>query len=104
NIRRDAAIELDKIVVILKDNPKIVIVLGSHTDSRGSDAYNEILSQRRAQSAVDYIVKIGGISQDRISAKGYGETILVNRCKNDIPCSAAEHQQNRRTEFKVVSH
>ncbi|MFM7176557.1 MAG: OmpA family protein [Bacteroidota bacterium] len=104
NIRRDAAIELDKLVVILKDNPKIVIVLGSHTDSRGSDAYNEILSQRRAQSAVDYIVKIGGISQDRISAKGYGETILVNRCKNDIPCSAAEHQQNRRTEFKVVSH
>ncbi|MFM7078208.1 MAG: OmpA family protein, partial [Bacteroidota bacterium] len=103
NIRPDAAIELDKLVKILKDNPTIVIELGSHTDSRASDAYNIILSDRRAKSAVEYIVKIGGIDASRITGKGYGETVLVNRCKNNIPCTAAEHQQNRRTEFKVAS-
>ena len=103
NIRPDAALELDKLVIILKENPKIVIELGSHTDSRGIDAYNIILSQRRAQSAVDYIIKIGGIDAARISAKGYGETMHVNKCKNGTRCTEAEHQQNRRTEFKVVS-
>lgn len=103
NIRPDAAIELDKLVIILKENPKIVIELGSHTDCRGIDAYNTILSQRRAQSAVDYIVIKGGIESSRISAKGYGETQHVNKCKNNVLCTEAEHQQNRRTEFKVVS-
>jgi outer membrane protein OmpA-like peptidoglycan-associated protein/tetratricopeptide (TPR) repeat protein len=103
NIRPDAAIELDKLVIILKENPKIVIELGSHTDCRGIDAYNIILSQRRAQSAVDYIVIKGGIESSRISAKGYGETQHVNKCKNNVLCTEAEHQQNRRTEFKVVS-
>jgi outer membrane protein OmpA-like peptidoglycan-associated protein/tetratricopeptide (TPR) repeat protein len=103
NIRPDAAIELDKLVIILKENPKIVIELGSHTDCRGIDAYNIILSQRRAQSAVDYIVTKGGIESSRISAKGYGETQHVNKCKNNVLCTEAEHQQNRRTEFKVVS-
>ena len=99
----DAALELDKLVKILNDNPKIVIELGSHTDSRASDPYNLILSERRAQSAVDYIIKNGGIEAVRISARGYGETVLVNKCKNNVPCTSAEHQQNRRTEFKVVS-
>ena len=70
NIRADAALELNKIVALLKENPAIIIELGSHTDSRGSDKYNLDLSQRRAESAVQYIID-NGISQNRISAKGY---------------------------------
>lgn len=101
DIRPDAAIELDKLVKIMVDNPKIRIELSSHTDARGSDKYNMTLSQKRAQSAVDYIVS-KGISKDRIYAKGYGETKLLNKCKNGIKCTDEEHQWNRRTEFKVV--
>lgn len=101
NIRPDAALELDKIVALLMDNPTIIIELGSHTDSRGSDKYNETLSQRRAESAVKYIVE-HGIAADRITAKGYGEYQLVNKCSNGVKCSEEEHQMNRRTEFKVT--
>ncbi len=101
NIRPDAAIELDKIVKVLTENPTISIELGSHTDSRGKDAYNLTLSQKRAESAVQYIIS-KGIDKDRITAKGYGETQLLNRCANNVPCSEAEHQLNRRTEFKIV--
>jgi len=102
NIRADAAIELDKLVKILNDNPQINIELGSHTDSRGSDAYNLKLSQRRAESAVGYIIS-RGIDAKRISAKGYGETKLTNQCANGITCTEEDHQKNRRTEFKVLS-
>ena len=103
NIRPDAAVELDKLVKILKENPTIKIELSSHTDSRGSDPYNKRLSQRRAESAVAYIIK-NGISSGRIVAKGYGEEKLVNKCKNGVPCSKDEHQRNRRTEFKVTEY
>ncbi len=101
NIRKDAAVELDKIVVILLQNPGIEIELGSHTDCRGSDPYNLALSQRRAESAVAYIVSMG-IDKKRITAKGYGETVLVNKCSNGVECTEEEHQMNRRTEFKVT--
>lgn len=104
NIRPDAAIELDKLVTILKDNPTIYIELGSHTDSRGNDDYNMALSQRRANSAVAYIIKVGGIDPARIVARGYGETRLLNRCENGVKCSEAEHQLNRRTEFKITQY
>jgi peptidoglycan-associated lipoprotein len=103
NIRADAAAELDKLVKILKDNPTIWIELGSHTDSRGKDAYNLTLSQKRAESAVQYIIS-RGIDKNRITARGYGETQLLNRCANGVPCSEAEHQLNRRTEFKIVKY
>jgi peptidoglycan-associated lipoprotein len=103
DIRPDAAIELDKLVKIMKDNPTIWIELGSHTDSRGNDEYNQLLSQRRANSAVQYIIDQGG-NKNRITAKGYGESQLLNRCANGVNCSAAEHQQNRRTEFKIVKY
>lgn len=103
NIRPDAAEELDKLVKILKDNPTIWIELGSHTDSRGKDAYNLTLSQKRAESAVQYIIS-RGIDKNRITARGYGETQLLNRCENGVPCSEAEHQLNRRTEFKIVKY
>lgn len=100
-IRPDAAVELDKIVVILMQNPGIEIELGSHTDCRGSDEYNLALSQRRADAAIAYIIS-NGISKNRITAKGYGETKLVNKCSNGVECTEEEHQMNRRTEFKVT--
>jgi outer membrane protein OmpA-like peptidoglycan-associated protein len=97
DIRADAALELDKLVKILKDNPTIRIELSSHTDSRSGDDYNLALSQVRAQSAVDYLVS-QGIAADRLVAKGYGETQL--RIQNAQ--TEEEHQTNRRTEFKVI--
>ncbi|WP_167605558.1 OmpA family protein [Maribellus sediminis] len=96
-----SAVELDKLVKVMKDNPGWKVELGSHTDSRGSDAYNEDLSQRRSDSAVAYIIG-KGIPQDRIIAKGYGETQLVNKCDDGVPCSPEEHRKNRRTEFKIL--
>ncbi|MCX2496326.1 OmpA family protein [Pedobacter sp. PF22-3] len=101
NIRPDAAVELDKLVKIMIDNPTIWIELGSHTDSRGKDAYNLNLSQKRAESAVAYIIS-RGINKNRVTAKGYGETRLLNKCSNGVACSEEEHQLNRRTEFKIV--
>ena len=92
-----AAIELDKLVAILEDNPTISIELSSHTDSRDSDEYNQALSQRRAESAVQYLID-SGIASGRITAKGYGERELI--IKNAV--TEEQHQINRRTEFKVV--
>lgn len=101
NIRPDAAAELDKIVQVLKDNPDISIELGSHTDARASASYNLKLSQRRAESAVKYIIE-HGIEASRIKAKGYGETQLINGCSDGVDCSEEAHQENRRTEFKIT--
>ena len=94
-------VELDKLVKVMKDNPSWKVELGSHTDCRGSDSYNEKLSQKRSESAVDYIIS-KGISRDRIIAKGYGETQLVNKCDDGVQCSEEEHRMNRRTEFKIL--
>lgn len=101
NIRPDAALILDRLVATMRDNPTLKIELSSHTDSRGSDSYNEKLSQRRAQAAVDYLVT-RGIARERLVAKGYGETRLLNRCSNGVDCTRAEHQANRRTEVEVL--
>ncbi len=101
NIREDAAEELDKLLVTLKDNPGIIVELGSHTDSRGKSNYNLDLSQKRAESAVSYLVE-NGIDSTRISARGYGETKLVNGCKDGVKCSERKHQRNRRTELKIT--
>lgn len=101
NIRSDAAIELDKLVMVMTDNPNLKIELSSHTDSRGSDSYNMSLSKRRAKEAVQYIVS-KGISPDRLKAKGYGETKLINHCANGVECTKEEHQANRRTEVKIL--
>lgn len=100
-IRPDAAKELDVLVKTLKDNPKISIEMGSHTDSRAGDRYNLILSDKRAKAAVDYLIS-KGIDPKRLKWKGYGESRLVNKCKNNVECTEEEHQQNRRTEFKVI--
>lgn len=101
NIRPDAALILDKLVATMRDNPTLKIELSSHTDSRGTHKYNKALSERRAKSAVDYIVS-RGIARDRLVAKGYGETRLVNHCSDGVSCTAAEHQANRRTEVEVL--
>lgn len=101
-IRPDAALELDKVVDFLQDNPGISVELSSHSDARGDAVKNLELSQKRAQAATDYIVS-KGISEARILAKGYGESQLKNNCKDGVKCSEAQHQVNRRTEIKIVS-
>lgn len=92
---------LDKVITVLNSNPNLNIELSSHTDSRSSDSYNLSLSQKRAKTAVDYLIS-KGINKNRLKAVGYGETRLLNNCKNDAPCSEEEHAKNRRTEFKIV--
>ncbi|MEY3398876.1 MAG: hypothetical protein RL220_1470 [Bacteroidota bacterium] len=101
DIRPDAAKELDKLVKILNDFPTMKIELSSHTDCRGSDSYNLKLSERRAKSAVDYIIS-QGISKSRLVNKGYGETKLLNKCDDGVNCTEDEHSYNRRTEFKIL--
>ncbi|MBI9065183.1 MAG: OmpA family protein, partial [Marinilabiliaceae bacterium] len=102
DIREDAAVELDDMIQFLNDNPTIEIELGSHTDARGAARSNQILSQKRAQSAVNYMVE-RGIAAERITAKGYGETRLKNRCADGVQCSDAEHQANRRSEVTIIA-
>ena len=100
NIRPDAAVELAKILVAMQQYPELVIHIESHTDSRATDRYNEILSERRAQSTMAWLVE-RGIAPSRLSAKGYGETRLVNQCANGVECSEEEHQLNRRSMFII---
>ncbi len=102
NIREDAQPILDSLSTILINNPSIRVELGSHTDARGKDQYNQNLSQKRAQAAVDYLI-LKGINNNRLIAKGYGESKLVNECANGISCTEEKHQQNRRTTFKILS-
>ena len=100
-IREDAKPELNRLVQFMNDNPTVRVEVSSHTDSRGSDAYNQTLSQNRASAAVDYLVS-QGIARTRLSGVGYGETQLLNNCSNGVECSEADHQMNRRTEMKVI--
>ncbi|MEZ0182256.1 OmpA family protein [Flavobacterium oncorhynchi] len=102
DIRYDAAIELNKVVLLMNQYPTIVIKIESHTDSRANDQYNLELSDRRAKATRDYIVS-QGIAAERIeSAIGYGETQLINNCSNGVPCTEAQHQMNRRSEFIIT--
>lgn len=100
-IRPDAATELDRLVEVLENNPKITIELSSHTDSRAGDQYNLVLSDKRAKAAVNYLVS-KGIKWSRLKWKGYGESRLLNNCTNNVSCTDSDHQINRRTEFKVI--
>ncbi|MFZ4456785.1 MAG: OmpA family protein [Bacteroidales bacterium] len=103
DIRADAAIILDKLVETMHENPTLKIELASHTDSRGTVEYNHNLSQRRAQSAVNYLVS-KGIERTRMIAHGYGESKLLNKCSDGVECTDDEHQANRRTEFTVLEY
>jgi outer membrane protein OmpA-like peptidoglycan-associated protein/tetratricopeptide (TPR) repeat protein len=100
NITQEGAFELDKLVQVMKNNPKMVILAKSHTDNRGTDRYNEKLSDRRAKSTAQYIIS-KGIEASRISAKGMGELEPKVDCGKD--CSEEQHAQNRRSEFLIVS-
>ena len=101
NIRPDAAAELEKVVAVMNKYPTLKIDVRSHTDSRGGDAYNMRLSQRRNESTRAYIVS-RGIDASRLIGAGYGETRHVNKCSNGVKCSEEEHQLNRRSEFIVT--
>ncbi|MCH2229942.1 MAG: OmpA family protein [Crocinitomicaceae bacterium] len=100
-IRPDASVELDKIVKVMNENPTLGIELGSHTDSRGTAATNIRLSDERAKASAEYI-KSRINNPERIYGKGYGESQIKNRCTDGVKCSESEHEQNRRTEFKIV--
>lgn len=100
-IREDARPDLDHLVQIMQRFPNLDIELSSHTDSRGNDAYNQALSQRRADAAKEYLVA-KGIPTARILAKGFGEAMPKNRCSEGVNCTEEEHQSNRRTEVRVL--
>ncbi|MFL9830279.1 OmpA family protein [Flavobacterium sp. ST-87] len=102
NIRPDAALELSKILDVMVQNPAIKIDIRSHTDSRNTAAYNEKLSERRATSTKEWLIE-NGIDKSRLTAKGYGESQLVNKCADGVECTEEEHQANRRSEFVIVS-
>lgn len=101
DIRPDAAVELDKFTEQLMDNPSIIVELSTHTDCRGSDSYNLSLSDHRAKSSAEYVIK-HGISKERLMGTGYGEQHLLNECDDGVACTEEQHQRNRRAEFKVT--
>ncbi|MBF7092360.1 OmpA family protein [Flavobacterium sp. ALJ2] len=102
NIRREAALDLEKILDVLKENPTMKLDIRSHTDSRQTHKYNEALSGRRAKSTIKWLIQ-NGVSPNRLTGKGYGETQLVNGCSDGVPCTEAEHQMNRRSEFIITA-
>lgn len=100
SLREESKIALDKLAAFLIKND-LKIELSAHTDARGRSSYNKRLSQARAQSCVDYL-KSKGVKSSKMLARGYGESQLVNRCKDGVKCSEEEHQANRRTEVKIL--
>lgn len=101
SVRKESVPELIKLHRVLQDNPDLSIEIASHTDSRGSEKSNEILSQRRAEAIVRYLIE-KGISRTRLRAKGYGESRPVNDCIDGKECEEEAYQMNRRTEFRVM--
>ncbi len=101
-LRPESTAELNRLIKLMTDVPTLRIELGGHTDAQGSDSYNMTLSDQRAKAVVDYLSK-NGIDAGRLEFNGYGETELVNGCKNGVNCSPEQHQMNRRTEFRVLS-
>ncbi len=102
NIRTEAALDLEKILDVLNQYPSMKLDIRSHTDSRASFKYNEALSDRRAKSTINWLIK-NGVSADRLTGKGYGETELVNKCSDGVKCTEEEHQMNRRSEFIITA-
>jgi outer membrane protein OmpA-like peptidoglycan-associated protein/tetratricopeptide (TPR) repeat protein len=102
NIRTEAAIDLEKILDVLDSHPTMKLDIRSHTDSRQTHKYNEALSNRRAKSTIDWLVK-NGIDPNRLIGKGFGETQLVNGCSDNVKCTEEQHQANRRSEFIITA-
>ncbi|WNM18426.1 OmpA family protein [Flavobacterium capsici] len=101
-ITKEAVFELEKILDVMKQNSKLKIDVRSHTDSRQSAQYNQTLSDNRAKATIDWLVK-NGVEASRLTGKGYGESQLLNKCADGVPCTEEEHQANRRSEFIVVA-
>lgn len=101
-LRAESFASLDQVYAVLEANPKMTIEIQSHTDARGSANFNLKLSQDRAKSAADYLIS-KGIDKKRVKSKGFGETKIINKCKEGVECSEEEHSANRRTEFKVIN-
>ncbi len=101
-IKKESAFQLEKIVEILNQYPDLKLDIRSHTDSRQTAKYNEILSDKRAKSTIKWLVE-KGIDPSRLTGKGYGETQLVNQCADGVKCSEEEHQLNRRSEFIITN-
>ncbi|WP_196893196.1 OmpA family protein [Aureivirga marina] len=104
SIRKDSKEELLKIIQVLKKYPKMKIDIQSHTDARGRASYNLKLSKARNKSTVDFIIKEGGIDPERISGQGFGETKILNKCKDGVKCTDAEHEENRRSDFIILEN
>ncbi|WP_298484238.1 OmpA family protein [uncultured Maribacter sp.] len=100
-IRLEGKDALDKIIRILKNNPGIQLEIGTHTDIRGNDNYNKILSQKRSNSVLEYLIR-QGISKKRLTAKGYGEKMPIIKCETEESCTEEQHEINRRCEFVIV--
>ncbi|WP_196889296.1 OmpA family protein [Aureivirga sp. CE67] len=101
-IRKDSKVELKKIIKILNKYSNLKIDVQSHTDVRGSNTYNESLSKRRNKATIAYLVNEGGINPNRIVGEGYGETRIINKCKEGVKCNDTEHEENRRSEFIIL--
>ncbi|CAM4343878.1 OmpA family protein [Zobellia nedashkovskayae] len=101
DIRKDSEIEVEKVIAAMEKYPSLRIKVNSHTDSRGKDSYNLWLSQKRAESTVNYMVK-KGIAKERLDGEGFGETKLINKCSNGVKCSDKDHELNRRSEFIIL--
>ncbi len=93
---------LDQLVAIMQDESNLIIKITAHTDSRGTKKYNQWLSERRAERTVAYVIS-KGVSEDRISYEGFGETQLVNECEDGVRCTEEQHAKNRRSEFNIVN-
>ena len=102
SLRPDAKKDLDLVAALMKQYPEIELEVGSHTDSRGKTAYNNKLSQERAQNVLEFLAA-NGIDPDRWRPIGYGEKQRRNKCRDGVKCSEREHARNRRTEIKVIS-
>ncbi|KIQ21049.1 flagellar motor protein MotB [Flavobacterium sp. MEB061] len=102
DIRTEAAIDLEKILDVLDSHPTMKLDIRSHTDSRQTHKYNEALSNRRAKSTIDWLIK-NGINANRLTGKGFGETQLVNQCSDNVICTEEQHQANRRSEFIITA-
>ncbi|WP_428230133.1 OmpA family protein [Flavobacterium sp.] len=101
-IKKESAFELEKIVEILKQYPTLKLDIRSHTDSRQTAKYNQVLSDKRAKATLNWLVD-KGIDTSRLTAKGYGESQLVNGCSDGVKCSEEEHKLNRRSEFVITN-
>lgn len=100
NIKPEAEQDLAKIIAVLNEYPTMKIAIRSHTDSRASAAYNIKLSEKRAQATMQFLIK-KGIDKNRLTAKGYGESQVINGCSDNVPCTEEQHQANRRSEFII---